>query len=450
MRSLSLLIMLPLFLTASDCTAGDNKKAAAMQVFEDRIMPIFKSEKPSSCVQCHLSSVDLKDYILPSHTQTFVALRENGLIDVDDPGKSKILKLIRMGTKDPDPKATRIHARQRNAEYEAFAAWIEACCSDPELRELQVAKVALAGPKKPLEVVRHTRRSRLVNSFARNIYSQRMRCFPCHTPGELDPNNPKHQQPIRKHAEMVEKYGDRINIFQKTPEATLDRLIASSRRRIPGRLPLINVDNPTQSLLVLKPTAKLPPKADDGQFEKPSSKIPVSHMGGLKMHVNDQSYKGFVAWIEDYARVTAGTYTDVADLPADNWIPTQRILRMTNVPDDWPTLSVVQLFIHRPDDSGWDPKPVGFVQGLVTPRHMLNGPFVRFREDSPQDTPGLRPGRYLVRVYRDTDGKIAEDPAALLNDGHSSGEVVINAKWRIGFKNADVFSAADLTAAEGE
>ena len=54
--------------------ADDSAPTPALQLFEERIMPIFKSPNPSSCVQCHLSSVDIKDYILPSHTDTFIAL----------------------------------------------------------------------------------------------------------------------------------------------------------------------------------------------------------------------------------------------------------------------------------------------------------------------------------------------------------------------------------------
>src|SRR5207237_1243437 len=46
------------------------------QVFERRILPIFKSPEPSSCLQCHLSGVDLKNYILPSHEKTFASLRD--------------------------------------------------------------------------------------------------------------------------------------------------------------------------------------------------------------------------------------------------------------------------------------------------------------------------------------------------------------------------------------
>ena len=46
--------------------------ATPAQVFEKRILPIFKSPKPSSCIDCHLSGVDLKNYILPSHEKTFL------------------------------------------------------------------------------------------------------------------------------------------------------------------------------------------------------------------------------------------------------------------------------------------------------------------------------------------------------------------------------------------
>ena len=60
-------------------------------------MPIFRSPNPSSCTECHLAGVDLKNYILPSHKRTFVSLRDQGLIDLENPGDSKILRLIAMG-----------------------------------------------------------------------------------------------------------------------------------------------------------------------------------------------------------------------------------------------------------------------------------------------------------------------------------------------------------------
>src|SRR5690242_12153214 len=114
--------------SAANARADDSTK-----VFEQRIVPIFKSPNPSSCARCHLASVDLKDYILPSAKDTFLALRDQGLIDLDKPEKSKILTFINRGANDPKG-AGLIAAKQQKAEYEAFAAWIKACAADPALR----------------------------------------------------------------------------------------------------------------------------------------------------------------------------------------------------------------------------------------------------------------------------------------------------------------------------
>ena len=72
-------------IAGSDCPAQDDSvgDATPQQLFDQRIMPIFRSEQPSSCVQCHLAAVDLKNYILPSLEQTFVSLRDQGLIDME-------------------------------------------------------------------------------------------------------------------------------------------------------------------------------------------------------------------------------------------------------------------------------------------------------------------------------------------------------------------------------
>src|SRR5262249_19341699 len=147
--------------------AASGKKAEAddgspRRVFEKRILPIFKAPDPSSCVQCHLAGVDLKNYILPSHEQTFVSLRDQGLIDLDTPAKSKILALIQMGEDDKAP-ASLIQQKVRKAEYEAFADWIKRSARDPKLRSLPKLKPAeLAGPKRPVEVIRHARTDRLL------------------------------------------------------------------------------------------------------------------------------------------------------------------------------------------------------------------------------------------------------------------------------------------------
>src|SRR6266851_4547978 len=87
------------FICVHLCSSVANS-AEPGQVFERRILPIFKSPNPSSCVQCHLAGVDLKNYILPSSTKTFLSLRDRGLVDLDNPEQSKILRLIKMGEQD--------------------------------------------------------------------------------------------------------------------------------------------------------------------------------------------------------------------------------------------------------------------------------------------------------------------------------------------------------------
>lgn len=444
----SVLIVVVLSCVATGAGADEVVDSPALDVFEQRIMPIFKSPEPSSCVQCHLSSVDLKQYILPSQEQTFVALRDKGLIDVQQPAKSKILQLIQMGEQDQDELARRIHAKNRQLEYAAFSAWIEACCADPALRDLPPLdpSVATTGPVTSDAVIRHARKSRVLDSFVRNIWSQRMRCFPCHTPHEIDEDNPRHEKPAENYANLKKTYGARMDIFRETPLATM-RALMRATRSARGHLPLVNLKDPEQSLLVLKPTSKLPPKNDAGEFEKPSYSLPVSHMGGLKMHPNDLSYKAFVAWIQDYARVVEGDYESASDLPADDWYPTQQILRVRNAPAEWPALGVLQFRVFRRDEQtgDWEANPIAFTQGLVTPRRMVNGPLFLLAEHHPgqrdvwsQQGAKLTPGKYLLKAYLDSQNRLEDDPTIFLSDEDYVGRVEVEAAWREGFPQAEM------------
>jgi hypothetical protein len=414
-------------------------------------MPIFWSPQPASCVQCHLSSVDLKDYILPSHEQTFSSLRDQGLIDLAEPAKSKILTLIRMGEKDLDKGAQLIHEKTRLAEYDAFASWIAACCNDPKLRDLpKLSADELARPEHSDEVIRHARKSRVVDSFVRNVWSQRMRCFPCHTPNELDESNPNQKAAIQKHRELTQKFdkefGDRMNIFRATPEATLQSLIEKSQTAPPGTLPMINLAEPTKSLLVLKPTSKLPFRNEQGVFDKPSSAEPVSHVGGLKMHVDDQSYKAFIAWIQDYGRIVAGEYKSVDDLPADNWYASKTTIMIREVPEAWKAGTRIQLFVHAwdPKKSAWETEPVAFTQGSVTPIGNIAGALFLFGSAGRETTntldpenSRLAPGKYLVKAYLDSKNRLAANPTAMLDEGDFFGQAAIDARWEEGFLKAE-------------
>ena len=451
----ALTVLTTLFATLLGTIASADDASAqseALSLFEQRIMPIFRSPQPSSCVQCHLASVDLKNYILPSVEKTFVSLRDQGLIDLIDPEKSKILTLIQMGEKDLDRGAKLIHAKTRQAEYEAFVAWIKACTSDPRLRDLPpLSSSELAKPDKPDAVIRHNRKDRLLDSFVRNVWSQRMRCFPCHTPFELDNTTAQHPKARENHRQFEEQFGQRMNIFRETPEATLRQLIVSSKRPATGHLPLINVKEPAKSLLVLKPTSKLPRKDENGQFEKPSYAEPVSHMGGLKMFVDDQSYKSFLTWIQDYSRVVGDQYASLEDLPPDNWYPTKQVLRLSDAPENWPAMTGVQFFIHawNRDQASWEAQPSAFTQALVTPRHMVNGTlFLLAPKDKAKPLDPLNatlpPGKYLVKTYVDLQHRLAGDPTLLLGDGDFVGQAEIQAQWREGFQQAETLSATRL------
>lgn len=419
-------------------TAG--VQLSAEKVFEQRIMPIFRSPNPSSCVQCHLASIDLKEYIRPSHEQTFLSLRDEGLVDPESPRDSKILELIRRGEQDPDSRSKRLHAKTREAELSAFTTWIVACCENVDLVSRPKAS-HVTRTQKPSEVIQHGRRSRVVDDFAKSVWSQRMRCFPCHTPNEIDLGNPKHEKPAARHRELVAKYGQRMNLFRATPEETMQQLIVSSRKTKHG-FPMLNLVEPAKSLLILKPTAKLPPKNAEGEFTAPSSKDPVSHMGGLKIHVNDHSYKSFVAWIQDYANVVEGRYRSVDDLPPPQWIATQSMLRMKDCPDNWPIGTPMQLFVHPWDAETklYSEQAIAFTQGTVSPRRIVNGALFRFAEDLP-----LAAGKHQIRVYVDLQGTIATSPESLLGDSDHVGHIDdVSAHWREGFAKAEMVSAIDL------
>lgn len=169
-------------------TAPPANSSSADGVFEQRIAPIFKSPKPSSCAQCHLASVDLKDYILPSARDTFLALRDQGLIDMVKPEDSKILKLINRGANEKYG-ANLISPEQRKAEYDAFAAWIKAFAADPGLKGAPKPQKAPALATKPVEVVRHARKDRMTESFEANVWAIRFRCMNCHTEGRRRTTN---------------------------------------------------------------------------------------------------------------------------------------------------------------------------------------------------------------------------------------------------------------------
>ena len=375
------------------------------KVFEERIVPIFKSPNPSSCAQCHLAAVDLKDYILPSAKDTFLALRDQGLIDLEKPDNSKILKLINRGANDKG--ANPIPAKARQAEYDAFASWIKACAADPALKSAPKPDKPPALSTKPVEVVRHARKDQMLESFEANVWALRFRCMNCHTEGT--PQNDK----LRK------ENGDQVAWFKKAgASATMDYLLGSK---------LINLDEPEKSLLLTKPLGT------------------VKHGGGVKFAPGDQGYKTMRAWIDDVIAIKKGTYIMVEDLPAkekfkqfgsDIW------LKIEKTPDTWGD-KLLQADVHA-----WDAKANAFEkEPIATSDRMVFGKGKLWQHSltllaAPgsdrakawdKGKPSLPTGKYLVKVYVDGSGKVKDNWKAKLGAEEFVGQVEVQSRWPEGY-----------------
>lgn len=386
------------------------------EVFEKRLMPIFKSPNPSSCVQCHLTGVDLKDYILPDAEKTFRSLRDQGLIDLDAPERSKIVKLIDMGGQDK--KGPVVHAKARAAEREAFLAWIAACAKDPALRAAaKLDAKEFAKPAAPDEVIRHARTDRVLESFERNVWAWRFRCMNCHTEGT--PHNEKHRK----------EYGDRVSWVKKGGAgATMDYLVGSK---------LINLEKPEESLLLRKPLGE-------------------KHEGGVKFAVGDDAYKGFRTWIEDVAAMRKGKYTAAKDLPAADTGParfgTDIWLKLENCPPAWgDKLMQVKVFAWDEKAKGWEAQPIAvsdrvvFGKGKLWQHNLtLLAPSGSDRAKAWRTAPSLPEGKYLLRAYVDAEGRLAKDWKAQFGDADSVGATEFRARWRPGYGGMTTVSGADL------
>lgn len=380
------------------------KPEASRAVFERRILPLLRANNPSTCSECHLSGVDLKDYIRPTEGQTFAALRDRGMLDVKHPDESRILKFIKMSR----PKTPLVTQKVREMEYTAFHDWIVAASGNPRLANAPISPIAQpVGPAVPVAVIRHTRIDSVVASFTRNIWSQQGRCMNCHQAGTPD-NNDK-----------VKKFGERVAWFKPdSAEATMQALIKQGD---------VDVDHPDQSLILLKPLGKVP------------------HGGGVKMLYGDAGYKMFRAWTEDYAASVKGRYRTASDLPAppkDALVDMSCVLAVTNGPAAWQNKSLrVDVFPWDAAKGAWAMQPAATGErgmsassdGQPTGTNLimyLVAPTGATPSENDRLLSRLGQGRYLLKYYCDTAGQMDKDYTIPTNSpAFYQGEQEVNAIW---------------------
>ena len=369
----------------------------SLKVFERRILPIMNSKNASSCSECHLSGVDLKDYIRASQAETFAALRNGGLIDVEHPEKSKLLDFIARAPEKPGL----IKPEVRKAELEAFKAWITAAVADPKL--LAATTKLTVGPSVSDEVIRHARQDRVLQSFIDNIWLESGRCAGCHSSDQ--------------NSKQVAKHGDQMSwIVPNDPAATLAILLDHD---------LIDPAAPEKSLVIAKPTMQ------------------VKHGGGQKMVIGDRSYQQFMAFLTDYAAASNGTYKKAEDIPApspyvvgatDSW------LKITDIPAKYGKL-VLRAEVYPAEGKGWAKAPliVGdrgiATNGLFWQQHMSlsleRGSALATRlAKTPQKERRIPGGKYLLKIWVATEADFATNSVAEKGEAF---QTTITTQWPGGY-----------------
>ena len=389
--------------SAPDATSEKLKTASdgnSLGIFKKRILPIFNAKRPSSCTECHLAGVDLKNYIHEDQVKTFASLVGSGLIDVDRPAESKILEFIKRA---PD-KPSLISAKVREDEYTAFIAWIHTAVADPKL--LSAKAGADLGPSIPIELVRHARMDRVLDSFVENIWSEVARCSGCHS-------SDQNQKQVKEH-------GDRVSwIKAGDPQATLQHMLEAD---------LFDLSSPDESLLLQKPT------------------LQVEHGGGQKMLAGDRSYRQFRRFIDDYAAVVAQRYKVVSELPpAKDEVSVASSMKdgiwfkLTNVPEEFDGM-LLQVDLFGRDGTKWASKRWATADravagkaklwqqtlSLTAPRDSKRSQVIRREQRLPA-------GKYLVKVYVDRKGRLNKESMTGLTADEYVGKIVVESKWPTGY-----------------
>lgn len=383
----------------------NNSIKDAKTIFEQRILPIAKADRSSSCTQCHFAGVELREYIFDDQARTFTALKTSGLIDTDHPDESKLLKFIGRKPEKPDPLIEKV----RNEEFHAFRDWIRAAVNEPEIQKsTEQIKV---GTTLPPEVIRHARRDRVMASFIDSIWSEMGRCINCHSPE-------KNRQKIGRDGFTKEKVDAISWIVPNDPAATLHKLTESGN---------IDFDDPENSPFLTKPAG----------LEK--------HGGGPKFLPGSQSYRNFAGFLADYSAIMSGKYKKTKDLPKDSaefFRLSEQQMRITDIPSKYDGMALQVDFYRKDAQTGEVSKDrwaTGFSK-INGKQHVWQNPILvaaptgSARASEFRKHAMLPPGEYVARLLVDQDGKTHSNPAYELNETAFVGEIRVNGDWKPGYQ----------------
>jgi hypothetical protein len=390
--------------------ARPSDELPASEVFERRILPILRSDKASSCTECHFGGVELKNYIHDDQAATFAALRADGLIDVKAPDDSKLLEFISRHSEKTDP----LMARVRENEYRAFRTWIHAAVRDPTLLAAKATDARVGSELSP-DVIRHLRRDRVLAAFTENIWSEIGRCLHCHSP--------------EKNQKFVEKHGEQMSwIRPGDPAGTLAQAVEQG---------IIDTESPEESLILLKPL------------------VLVEHGGGPKFIAGSRTDKNFRRFLIDYAAVVKQRYQRKEQLPASPshvTAPTGQHLRILNLPAGFDR-NLLRADIYRWTGDRWSEAPVAMADGPINgERRMWQSMVFRItsREKQAGDAEGpseqqLPSGRYLIRIYLDEQDKAKQNRDYELGKDEFFAAIETDGPWPPGYQPPKIVEVRSIS-----
>jgi hypothetical protein len=267
--------------SVASCSGGDDPpleqselmcEVKPSKTFQDRIEPLLADDRITTCNQCHLSGVDLTAFARETPCQTWACLVEDNMVNVEEPEQSRILSWIMRAS----PESELITDEVIQAEHDGFLEWIEAnaacpaACAGVECGEPDQGPKCDNGLEEPEPALPRERGCsdlEVEQAFLEDVYAWRGRCYPCHFDTEL------------KADKDAPRWLSLVGNCETGSAVSLARVLG---------LGLIDVEDPSSSLLLLKPLDV----AGGG----------VEHGGDAKFSgTMDPSYQSFLRFAQYYA-----------------------------------------------------------------------------------------------------------------------------------------------------